>query len=75
MHTVVTMHWISKSIAMPVKRKRPEIVALQLTAQEKQELQRAADQAVLPLSAFIRALALTAVRRGDLVISAAARTA
>jgi hypothetical protein len=54
---------------MPAKRKRPEIVALQLTAREKQELQKAADQAVLPLSAFVRALALTAVRSGRTTIS------
>ena len=54
---------------MPAKRKRPEIVALQLTAQEKQELQKAADKAVLPLSAFVRALALTAVRSGQTTIS------
>jgi hypothetical protein len=54
---------------MPAKRKRPEIVAQQLTAQEKQELQKAADRAVLPLSAFVRALALTVVRTGQTTIS------
>jgi hypothetical protein len=68
-------HSIGKGNAMPVKRRRPEVVAVQLTAKEKQELQRAADQAVLPLSAFVRALALTAVRRGDLVVAAAAKVA
>jgi hypothetical protein len=51
---------------MPAKQKRAEIVARQLTAQEKQELQKAA---VLPLSAFVRALALTVVRTGQTTIS------
>ena len=50
---------------MPVKKKRPFIVAVQLDEREKRELQQAADQAGLALSVFVRALALTSVRRSD----------
>ena len=47
---------------MPTKRKRPFIVAVQLDEREKRELKQAADQAGLPLSVFVRALALTTVQ-------------
>jgi hypothetical protein len=47
---------------MLMKKKRPFIVAVQLDEREKRELKQAADQVGLPLSVFVRALALTAVR-------------
>jgi hypothetical protein len=50
---------------MPVKRNRPEIVAVQLTAREKAELKQAADQASVPLSVFVRMTMLSLVRRRD----------
>jgi Mobilization protein NikA len=54
---------------MPVKRNRPEIVAVQLTAQEKQELKQAADRATMALSVFVRAIALAAVRRDEIIVT------
>jgi hypothetical protein len=60
---------------MPMKKKRPFIVAVQLDEREKRELKQAADQAGLALSVFVRALALTAVRGGARVISDVARAA
>ena len=50
---------------MPIKRNRPEIVAVQLTAQEKAELKQAADQACVPLSVFVRMTMLGMVRRRE----------
>jgi hypothetical protein len=60
---------------MAAKRKRPNIVAVQLDDEEKGELRQAADQAGVPLSVFVRMIALAAVRRGELVINDAARAA
>ncbi len=60
---------------MPLKKKRPLIVAVALKEQERQELKEAADRAGMALSVLIRAIALTAVRRGELVIDAAAKAA
>ena len=54
---------------MPPHRKRPEIVAVQLTGQEKQELKQAADRATMALSVFVRAIALAAVRRGEIIVT------
>ena len=58
---------------MAAKRKRPNIVAVQLDDGEKGELRQAADQAGVPLSVFVRMIALAAVRRGELVINDAAK--
>ena len=60
---------------MPAYRKRPEIVALHLTASEKAELKRAADRVPMGVSVFVRAIALAAVRRGEIVITDASRAA
>jgi hypothetical protein len=48
---------------MAVRKSRPIIVAVQLNEQERQELQAAATQAGLKLAVFVRALALTTIRR------------
>jgi hypothetical protein len=50
---------------MAAKRKRPNIVAVQLDDGEKGELRQAADQAGVPLSVFVRMIALATVRRGE----------
>jgi hypothetical protein len=47
---------------MPTKRRRPEIVAVQLTGQEKSELTKAAEAMGLPVSVFVRMGALTRAR-------------
>jgi hypothetical protein len=52
---------------MAAKRKRPCVVAVQLDAQEKREIQAAAKRAGLAMSVYFRALALSAIRRGDSV--------
>jgi hypothetical protein len=52
---------------MAAKRKRPEILALQLTKPEKEEFRRAAAKAGLPMSVFTRLLALAAIKRGETV--------
>ena len=57
---------------MAAKRKRPNIVAVQLDDGEKRELREAADQAGV-LSVFVRMISLAAVRRGELVIKDAAK--
>ena len=48
---------------MPVKRRRPEVVAVQLTAEEKAEPKRAADKACVPLALYVRMTMLGLVRR------------
>jgi hypothetical protein len=55
---------------MAAKRKRPEILALQLTKPEKDEFRRAAAKAGLPMSVFTRLLALAAIKRGETVKAA-----
>jgi hypothetical protein len=60
---------------MPAKRKRPFVIAVQVDERERQELRQAADQAGVPLSVFVRMIALAAVRRGELVINDAAKAA
>lgn len=60
---------------MAAKRKRPNIVAVQLDDGEKRELREAADQAGVPPSVFVRMISLAAVRRGELVINDAAKAA
>ncbi len=60
---------------VPTHRNRPEIVALHLTPSEKAELKRAADRATMTVSAFVRALALAAVRRGEIIVTDASRAA
>jgi hypothetical protein len=57
-------------------RKRPEVLVVQLTLQEKQELRRAAEQACVPVTVLARAVLLAAVRRGgEIVIDASAKAA
>jgi hypothetical protein len=56
---------MQQASAMPTKRKRPFIVAVQLDEREKRELKQAADQAGLALSVFVRMIALATVRRGE----------
>jgi hypothetical protein len=56
---------MQQASAMPTKRKRPFIVAVQLDAREKRELKQAADQTGLALSVFVRMIALATVRRGE----------
>ena len=48
---------------MDTKRKRPLPLVVYLDEKERRELTKAAGQAGLALSVFVRALALTAVRR------------
>jgi hypothetical protein len=60
---------------MAAHRRRPEIVALHLTASEKAELKRAAERATMAVSVLVRALALAAVRRGEIVVTDASRAA
>lgn len=63
---------------MPIKaerRKRRSVVTLMLTAEERQEMRKAADAAGLPLSMFLRLLAMAAIRRGETVGAKAAKAA
>jgi hypothetical protein len=48
---------------MAVVKKRPVIIAVQLSEQERREVEKAAHAAGLTLAVFIRALTLTTVRR------------
>lgn len=49
------------------KRRRPETVKVMVSEMERAELQAAADRADMPLSTFMRALVLAAVRSGNSV--------
>jgi hypothetical protein len=46
------------------KRKRPIIIRISVTAAERKELRLAALKADLPMSSFVRLLALAALRQG-----------
>ncbi len=53
-------------------RKRPSGLTVMLTVEERREMQKAADEAGLALSVFIRLLAINAVKRGETVGTAKA---
>jgi hypothetical protein len=53
----------------PVWPPRPEILALQLTGQEKDEMRKAANRAGMPMSVFVRPLTMAAIRKGDTVVT------
>ena len=59
----------------PPNRKRPELIKVMTTAAEKRELLRAANKTATPLATLVRTLALAAVRRGEVVVADAVRTA
>lgn len=48
---------------MVLKRTRPVAVRVMVSAQERAELQRAADKAAMPVSVFVRVMALAAARK------------
>jgi hypothetical protein len=52
--------------------KRPAGITVMVSAEERQEFRMAADQAGLPLSMFIRMIALAAVRSGQTIKAAKA---
>jgi hypothetical protein len=49
---------------MVLKRMRPVAIRVMVSPQEKAELQRAADRAAMPVSVFVRVMALVSAR-GD----------
>lgn len=53
-------------------KKRPKGLTLMLSEEERQALLKAADEAGLPLSVFIRLLAVNALKRGETVGTAKA---
>jgi Xaa-Pro aminopeptidase len=61
--------------AMTEDRKRQHPVRVMFSTRELAEMRQAADQAGIAMSVLIRAIALAAVRRGELVINDAARAA
>jgi hypothetical protein len=60
---------------MTEDRKRQHPVRIMFSTRELAEMRQAADQAGIAMSVLIRAIALAAVRRGELVINDAARAA
>ena len=56
-------------------RRRNEMVRLMLTAAEKQELQEAANKLDMPVSAFVRAMTLMMVRRGETLVTKVGKAA
>ena len=54
-----------------IKRRRPLPLVVYLDEKEQRELNKAADQSGMALSVFVRALALSAVRRGGIRVEAA----
>lgn len=48
-------------------RKRPAGVTVMLTEQERKEVRKAADQAGLSLSVFIRLITMSALQRGETI--------
>jgi hypothetical protein len=53
----------AKSQPMAARKSRPIIIAVQLSEQERREVEKAAHAAGLTLAVFIRALTLTTLRR------------
>jgi hypothetical protein len=60
---------IVRKVVVPVWPPRPEILALQLTGQEKDEMRKAANRAGMPMSVFARTLTMAAIRKGDTVVT------
>jgi hypothetical protein len=52
--------------------KRPAGITVMVSSEERHEFRKAADQAGLPLSMFIRMIALAAVRSGQTIKAAKA---
>jgi hypothetical protein len=52
-------------------RRRPVSVRVMMTAAERKEMRRAAFEADMPLSTWMRTLALVAVRQGTRIVSEA----
>ena len=62
----------------PRSRRRPSGITVMVSAEERQEMRRAADQAEMPLSMFVRMITLAAIRRGETlstVVTKASRAA
>jgi hypothetical protein len=71
-HSVGTYKRKVRETSMPKPKARPNrkrsvSIRVMMTEAERDELQRAADKADMSLSGFVRALALTLVRRGETV--------
>jgi hypothetical protein len=50
---------------MPAARKRDIAIRVMVTAKEQAELRKAADKAALPMSVYVRSIALGVVRKGS----------